>query len=501
MSTITLNHLNFAYDGQAPLFQNVAFNFDTSWHLGLVGRNGRGKTTLLRLLQHQLDYTGTISVPVALNYFPQPISDPTQLTLYALQAANDFEQWQLEREMNLMGLDPELLWRPFADLSGGEQTKVRLALLFTDHDRFALIDEPTNHLDQAGRQQVAAYLKQQSGFITVSHDRDFLDAVCDHILAIDRQQITLHQGDYTTYATAKANQDQAEAAQDQKLRQDINRLQQTAAKKGEWAASREKDKYGDRHVKGSGAVADKGFVGARAARVMQKRKNLEHRMDKEIQAKSALLQNVETVAPLTISVIPDHHDVYVHAEDITLNYPGAKPLFAPVRFDIRPGDRVALVGPNGIGKSTLLHAIAGTWRGEQQGSLTQPKLATSWLAQHNHATGTIQAWAEAQHLPYQALLNNLKKLGLERTSFTTPIEHLSLGQQKKVALAASLVTPASLYVWDEPLNYLDLYNQDQLADSILAAKPTLLFVEHDQAFIDKVATKIVRLNQSEAKRV
>ena len=100
-------------------------------------------------------------MPLTTYYFPQPISDPTQLTLHALQTKYPFEQWQLEREMHLMGLDIELLWRPYFNLSGGEQTKVQLALLFATDQGFALIDEPTNHLDVASRYQVATYLTRK----------------------------------------------------------------------------------------------------------------------------------------------------------------------------------------------------------------------------------------------------------------------------------------------------------------------------------------------------
>lgn len=117
----------------------------------------------------------------------------SQLTYYVLNELAEFEQWKLERELSLLKVDLEILWRPFGSLSGGEQTKCLLAILFLDEDNFPLIDEPTNHLDLESRKIVADYLQKKSGFIVVSHDRNFLDEVCDHTLAIERQQIVLYQ--------------------------------------------------------------------------------------------------------------------------------------------------------------------------------------------------------------------------------------------------------------------------------------------------------------------
>ncbi len=496
MTTISLSHLTFGYDGQGDLlFDDANFDLDTSWRLGLVGRNGRGKTTLLKLLQGQLPYQGRLTVPVPLNYFPQPIEDESQLTLYAMQAITEAEQWQLERELNLLAVDLDVLWRPYASLSGGEQTKVRLALLFTDTTHFALIDEPTNHLDAASRAKVAAYLKLKQGFIVISHDRHFLDAVCDHTLAIDKRKISLTQGNYSVYEAAKKQQDAAELAENAKLKKDIGRLRETAAKKGRWAATREKDKYGDPHKRGSGAIGDTGFIGARAARVMQKRKNLEQRMDKAIDEKSHLLQNIEEVAPLTIATQPDHHEVYLAVAELTLAYDG-KPLFAPVSFELHRGERLAIIGPNGSGKSSLLAALLGQFDGEVQGTVViKSSVTISQVRQlYPDNRGLLKDFAASRQLDLEAFLNNLRKLGLERNAFATPIEQLSMGQQKKVELAKSLATPANLLIWDEPVNYLDLLNQDQLTASILAYQPTMLFVEHDQDFIAKTATRVVTLN-------
>ncbi|WNX03886.1 ABC-F type ribosomal protection protein [Lacticaseibacillus rhamnosus] len=491
MSTIQIKHLHFAYDGQAPIFTDAGFDLDTNWHLGLVGRNGRGKTTLLRLLQKQLDYRGTITVPLSLQYFPQAL-DESQVTLDAAQAFNHVAQWQLERELNLLHADPAILWRPFADLSGGEQTKVRLALLFIQTDGFALIDEPTNHLDLRSRRQVAAYLQQKPGFIVVSHDRDFLDAITDHTLAIERQKITLYQGNYTTFATEKARQDQTEIAQNIHLKTEISRLKQTAYDKKLWAENKERSIYGDRHVKNSGHRG-RGFISARAARTMKKSKNLEHRMNKEIEEKEQLLKNPEKVDPLTMNPQPTHQHQLIVAEKVQLGF--EQPLFEPISFTLHRGDRIAIVGENGSGKSTLIRALLGRFSGISRGLLKLAPVSLSLVRQqYADNRGTLPDFAETHQLSREVLLNNLRKLGMPRADFATPIEHLSMGQQKKVEVARSLATPAALYIWDEPLNYLDTYNQDQIIAAVRQYQPTMLFVEHDEHFIDQVATKVIRLH-------
>ncbi len=254
MSKIELKQLSFAYDNQeALLFDQANITMDTNWKLGLIGRNGRGKTTLLRLLQKQLDYQGEILHQVDFVYFPQTVAEEQQLTYYVLQEVTSFEQWELERELTLLNVDPEVLWRPFSSLSGGEKTKVLLGLLFIEENAFPLIDEPTNHLDLAGRQQVAEYLKKKKhGFILVSHDRAFVDEVVDHILAIEKSQLTLYQGDFSIYEEQKKLRDAFELAENEKIKKEVNRLKETARKKAEWSMNREGDKYGNAKEKEAG---------------------------------------------------------------------------------------------------------------------------------------------------------------------------------------------------------------------------------------------------------
>lgn len=504
MAQIKIEQLTFSYPGQEQeLFKEVNLNLDSAWKLGLFGRNGRGKTTLLKLLQGKLEYRGKIFHQLNLSYFPQEVTDPSQLATDALNSGMDFETWELERELTLMGVDPAILWRPFQSLSGGEQTKLRLAALFAEQAGFLLLDEPTNHLDLTGRQQVATYLRQKKqGFIVVSHDRTFVDQVVDHILVIDKAKVSLYAGNYTTYAQEKQLSDDFERQQNVKLTKEIRRLKETAREKERWSGSREKDKRGDPHIKGSGSIYDTGHIGARAARVMKKSKSLEHRISAELQTKQKLLKNIEQVDQLDLNFQPGHHRRLLTAQQLELFYDNAA-LFAPVNLTVEKGQCVGLTGPNGSGKTSLIRVLQQKFTGEIKGELQWPeKVKISYIRQdfENNNPGYLVDFAEEHHLDYEMFLNNLHKLGLERSAFTQEIQKMSLGQQKRVEVAKSLSQPAELYIWDEPLNYLDIYNQEQLIELLTRIKPTILLVEHDQHFLEKVATSIVSLEPRSAEK-
>lgn len=184
MSMIRVENLTFSYPSSYDtIFDNVNFQIDTDWKLGFVGRNGRGKTTLLNLLLGKYEYSGKIISSVQFDYFPYPISDKKQMTEDILREVCPLaEEWELMRELSYLDVNADVLWRPFETLSNGEQTKVLLAALFLNEGHFLLIDEPTNHLDATAREKVSEYLKKKKGFILVSHDRRFLDGCVDHIL-------------------------------------------------------------------------------------------------------------------------------------------------------------------------------------------------------------------------------------------------------------------------------------------------------------------------------
>lgn len=244
MSQISISHLSFNYESSYEnIFEDVSFTIDSNWKLGFIGRNGRGKTTFLKLLMGLYDYAGVIAASVDFEYFPFAIQDPSQLTQTIVDGIyDDYPLWELQRELSLLNLDPELLERPFETLSRGEQTKVLLAVLFLKPNQFLLIDEPTNHLDLEGRQIVSAYLNKKQGFILVSHDRTFLDNCVDHVLSINKMNIDIQKGNYSTWLFNKQRQDQFELNQNKKLKQEIGQLKTAAKRTENWSNAVEKSK-------------------------------------------------------------------------------------------------------------------------------------------------------------------------------------------------------------------------------------------------------------------
>ena len=495
MSLISVNNLTFAYEGSYDnIFEGASFQLDTDWRLGFTGRNGRGKTTFLQLLMGKYPYQGTISASVQFEYFPYEVPDKTLDTLDIITSIDgDLLQWKLERELNLLEVDLSVLYRPFDTLSNGEQTKVLLAALFLKENSFLLIDEPTNHLDVLGRQTVERYLQGKKGFILVSHDRMFLDGCADHILSINRANIEVQRGNFSSWWENKQRQDAFELAENEKLQKDIKRLKQAARQSGEWADKVEATKIGfnpDTHEKMNGLRA---YVGEKSRRMQQRRKNLERRQESAIEDKSKLLKNLEEVENLKISPLYHHAKALVLAENLSICY-GDTPVCRDINFTLSQGEAIALKGPNGSGKSSIIKLIMGETI-PHTGNLTLPKnLVISYVPQDTSGLkGNLSDYARDWDIDESLFKAILRKLDFSRVQFEKNMEQFSAGQKKKVLIARSLCQKAHLYIWDEPLNYIDVFSRMQIEELLLKFKPTLLFVEHDRAFCEKIATRSVEL--------
>ncbi|WP_188399101.1 Lsa family ABC-F type ribosomal protection protein [Sporomusa sp. GT1] len=492
MSLINVTNLTFGYDGSYDnIFENVSFQIDTDWKLGFTGRNGRGKTTFLNLLTGKYEYRGSISTKINFEYFPFGVTNPEDYTLDVIETVYpDYLQWQVMRELSLLQVSEAVLYRPFATLSPGEQTKVLLATLFLKENSFLLIDEPTNHLDMHARKLVSDYLSTKHGFILVSHDRAFLDNCIDHILSINKTNIEIQKGNFSSWWENKRLQDNFELAENEKLRKDITRLSSAAKRTAGWSDKVETTKIGTRN---SGIKPDKGYIGHKSAKMMKRSKAIEARQQAAIEDKSRLLKNIESSERLKISQLNFHADRFIEFGNITIFY-GDKAACEGVSFTIEQGDRLALCGKNGSGKSSLIKLICGadlTYTGTFSKA---SQLKISYVSQDTaQLSGSLSDYAAANNIDESLFKAILRKLDFSRVQFEKDMSDFSGGQKKKVLIARSLCEKAHLHIWDEPLNFIDVISRMQIEALLLEYAPTILFVEHDTAFCNNIATKTVEL--------
>lgn len=524
MSLIQIQNLTFHYDGSYDnVFKNASFQIDTNWKIGFVGRNGKGKTTLLKLLLGEYEYQGSIQASVDFDYFPFSVPNSAETTqsvvrnlvapfdlweqqmeqLTALGTEQSLDEYgdileqfmmndgytineQIQAETFKLGISPDTLERPWNTLSGGEQVKLMLVVLFLKKNRFLLIDEPTNHLDLEGRQTVADYLAQKKGFILVSHDRYFLDQIIDHVLSINKMDIQVVRGNYSTWMENKLRQENDQRLQSIQLKKDITRLETSMERTMGWSFAVEKSKPG---------APDKGFIGAQSARMMKRAKVIEARRQKQINEKASLLQNEEQVFPLKLHILPCPRKKIITAQKLAMGYDN-KLLFKDLDFTVEEGERIAVCGKNGCGKSILFKLILGEEKSSNGFLSVISGLKISYIPQNtSFLNGTLTEYAEQLQLDESLFKTILQKLDFSRTQFEKDMSDFSQGQKKKVLMAQSLSQQSHLFLWDEPLNYIDVLSRTQIENLILEYQPTLLFIEHDRFFQDKIATRKILLKR------
>lgn len=501
MSQINVNNLTFGYEGSFEnVFENASFSIDTDWKIGFIGRNGKGKTTFLRLLLGDYEYGGSISSNVNFDYFPyayDPEADTAAADMLDVWKA-EAEFWRVTAELDKIGLEADILYRPFSSLSFGEKTKVMLAVLFAGDNDFLLIDEPTNHLDAGSRETVKEYLGSKKGFILVSHDADILDAVTDHVLVLNRSSIEVASGNFSTWWENKEKADEFARRQNEKHAREIGRLKGAIDKSSRWAEKNENTKIGYDPIKEHDRTKNaRSYIGAKTKKMQARVQNYKGRMERHIEEKEGLMNDVERVFDLKLTPLVFFRDRLVNIRDFSCRYRGAdRFVIRDLTFELKQGERVFINGRNGCGKSTLIKLITGGELDvETEGVFeTAGNMIISYVSQDTtRLSGSLRDFAFGRGLDYTRLLAILNRMDFDKYMYDKDISDYSEGQKKKLLISASLMTPAHLYVWDEPLNYIDVFSRKQIEKLIEEFEPTMLVVEHDRRFREKIATRVLDL--------
>ena len=450
--SIQLNQVNYSI-GERTLIEISNLALPSQGVIGIVGKNGSGKTTLLKLIAGEL-----------------PLDEGHITYSGEIETIQQF-------------LDNE------SHKSGGEQTKERIQRSFHSAASILLADEPTNHLDENGRQYLMKEMQHFRGLIlVVSHDRDFLNQVCEKIIEIEDSVVTLYPGNYDDYLQQKEvvlteQQSKYDSYVKEKARLEgaISELHQKSA--GIRKAPRRMGNSEARlHKRGKGQTAKKA--------ISQQALGIETRLDK--------LEKVEKrkeSKPLVIPFLQGqviHRKVLIEGEQFSLKA-GEKVLLEKTNFKMLTGPKTGIIGENGVGKTSLLQAIL---RGDsglkiaQKAKFTYFSQSFNQLAEEKSVLENVEATSIYEPQASRDLLAHLLFRG---DTVNKPVEVPSGGERTKVAIAKMILSDNNVLILDEPTNHLDIESLEVLEEALVAYKGSVIFVSHDPYFMKQVADDILKI--------
>ncbi len=469
--------LNF---GTQVIFDDLSLNLNHTDRVGLVGLNGSGKSTLLRIIANQQPIdSGSIEKTSrhTIGYMPQDITLSSSLSIIDEAVRNcPFDETneyamraQAKKILTGLGFAQEQFDHSVSALSVGWKMRLLLAQLLMQKADFYLFDEPTNHLDLVVKEWFLEFLKNADfGFLIVCHDRYFLDQLCNVTFELENGKCTRYRGNYTAYCQQKrVNLENLKKAFIQQQK-DIARKQKTV-ERFRASASR-----------------------ARMA------KNMERELEK---IERITLPPEPKSIHFTFPEVKPSGKVVLTVKNLSYSFENKK-IFENVSFEINRGDRVALIAPNGTGKTTLLHVIAGIYP-LQKGMVKLGFNVTKTLFQQDQMASlepqqTIleNVIERAPHIQTQIIKNVLGGFLFSGETVNKKVSVLSGGEKNRVSMVCTLLQQANFLILDEPTNHLDIQSKEILLDALLAYQGTMLFVSHDQLFVNQLATHVLELTPS-----
>ncbi|ATP38745.1 elongation factor 3 [Solibacillus sp. R5-41] len=454
------------------LFENANAIIKQGEVIGIIGRNGSGKSTLLNVIAGVRPFTS------GKRKWLQP-----DTSVYLVEQEEQHFQPEMTTEEEAVLLAkwkvPDVLYEK---LSGGERLKRRLAKGFSQSPQILLLDEPTNHLDAVSTQSLIDRIKAYSGtIILVSHDRYFLDEVTTKIWSLEQQQFIEQQGNYSHYMDVREQRRLAQQRAYEKQQKKIDILEQQMDALTSWSQKAHRDSTKQEFPKEYYRVKAKRMD----AQVKSKRKMLEKEIEKN------KVEQVANEQPVNFRLQANNKvgKRFLQAKNVS-KYFGERRLFEQVNFTILHGERVALIGANGSGKTTFLNMILG--RESFDGELSfSPTTNIGYLTQEVFDLPEHQTPAMLFHrdnFTDRGLVQNLMRhLGFHMEQWREPIAHMSMGERVKCKLMQYILENRDVLILDEPTNHLDLPSREQLESTLAQYKGTLILVSHDQYFIDKLA--------------
>ena len=518
MIDISVSNLVKEFEVGHKILDGLTFQVDTGERVGLLGPNGCGKTTLLRILTGVMDYDegdvviapgkrmGLISqIPVypagytvedVLATAFEPLremaremaalaeqmgegTDPALLARYdkltaAFEAAGGYEtDTKTNKVCNGLTIPQSMREQLFDKLSGGEKTRVNLARLILEDTDILLLDEPTNHLDLRATEWLEEYLEKFKGTVlTVSHDRYFLDQVVDRIVEIQEGRAEFYEGNYSFYAVEKERRYEEKLRQYEKEQAKIEQLEKAAAQMRIWAYSGMDKTF--KRVKSM----EKRIERMRVTDRPKKERKMEVRFgEREFRGDEVL-----TIKGLTKSF-------------------GDRTLFANLGLEVEGGERIGLLGDNGSGKTTLLKLILGEEEPDSGKIRMGPTVRTGYLPQHVHfdhpERNLVDTLIYDQDCTAQTARNRLAAFKFRGEDVFKPVSALSGGEQSRLRLCMLMDEKINLLILDEPTNHLDIQSREWIEEAVEEYEGNLLFVSHDRYFIERFASRIWMLENGQ----